>query len=356
MLDIDGVLLPRKSYLIENNIKVAETLKEKQEYLKNNKENVADYLSEYQNIFYEYAENMEFDKNAINLINRLAEKSHAKIVVLSNWRRRLSSDKLVEILIDKGIKKEYFHSAPCAPFRMTSEKIHDLYMWLDNQKLNEENSKVVVIDDEHISSVMHISKNIIMVNTHFDEGFTVSDYCVAAGFLEVEDKMFSVVQLSDEELSIAKDYIFNQSDIYSFMYGHRGTSGLTQPRASYFSKKEAERIIKEEGDYFRFFGYGLGTSDELYSSRKQSVMNDFEKYHGKTEPKHESILIGNFRELEKFKIDGGDFEKHPKSYPALIIGDGEKGFEYIYPPEDCNDPVEYLNGYYDSLTQFDEHK
>ncbi len=356
MLDIDGVLLPKKSYLIENNIKVAETLKEKQDYLKNNKENVADYLSEYQNIFYEYAENMEFDKNAINLINRLAEKSHAKIVVLSNWRRRLKGDKLVEILIDKGIKKEYFHEDSCAPFKMTSEKIHDLYMWLDNNGLNESNSKVVVIDDEYISSVMNVSKNIVMVNTHFDEGFTVSDYCISAGFLEVEDKMFSVVSLSEEELSIVKNYIFNQSDIYRFMYELKGSSGISNPRASYLSKKESERIIKEESDYFRFYGYSLGNSDELYSSRKQSIINDLEKYYGKTKPKSNKILIGDFRELEKFKIDCGDFEKHPKSYPVLILGDGEKGFEYVYPSEECKDPIDYLNGYYDSLTQFDEHK
>lgn len=354
MLDIDGVLLSKKSYLIENNIKVSENLKEKQDYLRSNKDKYEDYSSEYKNVFYEYAKNIEFDKNAINLINRLAEKSNAKIVVLSNWRRRLNGDKLVEILIDKGIKKEYFHSVPCAPLKMTSEKIHDLYMWLDDQKLNEENSKVVVIDDEHISSVMNLSKNIIIANTHFDEGFTVSDYCVAAGFLGTEDKMFSVIQLSEEELSLVKEYIFHQSDIYNFMYSLRDSSGISQPRASYLSKKEAERIIKEEGDYFRFYGYGLGTVDDLYSSRKKSVINDLEKFYGKTEPKNNNILVGDFRELERFKIDGGDFEKHPKSYPALIIGDGEKGFEYIYPPENCNDPIEYLNGYYDSLTQFDE--
>ena len=356
-IDIDGVLLPKKMYLKEDNIEVAKRFTEKKKELMKNRERVDDYLKEYEGLFYEYANDMVFDDTSIDLMNRLAEKSSGKFFVLSNWRRHLRSELLIDVLVSKGLKRELFHEKPCAPYKMKSEKIHDLYMWIDSQKLNKENSKIVVIDDDYINNTNTMEENMIIVNTHFDEGFGVNEYSKAAGFLGVDDQMFSIVQLSEEEISIVSDYIPNQSELFSFMYEIKNVSGMSyKSRANYLSKKEAQRIIDNEGDGFKFFGYSLGSFEELYASRKKSVINDLNTLYGETKPVTERILVDDLSDIEKFKISVGDFKKHPKSLPVLILGDGENGFSYVYPYKGCNDPVDYLNGYYNSLMQFDEHK
>lgn len=75
-----------------------------------------------------------FDPVAVTLVNRLAEKAKAKIVIHSNWRKGYYKGDLPlrDWIISNGLKEEHFHKDFFCPMRMSSERYQDIGMWLDD--------------------------------------------------------------------------------------------------------------------------------------------------------------------------------------------------------------------------------
>lgn len=120
-----------------------------------------------------------FDPAAVGLINRLAEKAEAKIVIHSSWRKTvLIDDTLVggsikSHIIAQGIKEEYLHEDLCCPFKFTSNRWHDISFWLEDRP---EVTNYVIIEDEPIPYGLEELFKDKHISIDFDEGLTFAKY------------------------------------------------------------------------------------------------------------------------------------------------------------------------------------
>jgi hypothetical protein len=276
-LDIDGVLMPGKSYILSNNNELLSKLNRKEIKLK------------------EFSLGLEFDKISVELINRLCDKSGAKIVLITNWRRNIGVKETKDKLIEQGLKYFYFHDDYYCPHRMTSEKIHDMKFWLDehrstnkpikekfdlnksfeqrtieNQEYQEKYSDFgvdyIVIDDQNIYGYGKAHEH--QITTNYYEGFSTDNYRVALGAFNSEDLMFGVFSISNYLLEeVKKSEKFRNEDyikcIY-WLYSLNSNEGYTQSRSSDLSYKSC---LLSNTD-LSIFGISNIETRELYNQRK----------------------------------------------------------------------------------------
>lgn len=118
----------------------------------------------------------KFDPVAVGLINRLAMKAEAKIVLHTSWRRTtlMGVPDLREHILQEGIKEEYLHEKLLCPMRFTSSRWHDIGMWLKGRDVE----NYVIIEDEPIPYGAEQYKD-YLVQCSFENGFTYDRYLLA---------------------------------------------------------------------------------------------------------------------------------------------------------------------------------
>lgn len=282
-LDIDGVLMSGKAFILPSNINIMDKIKGKKHSPKDT------------------ALQLTFDPIAVALLNRLCDMTQAKIVIISNWRRNIGRDKTKEKLIEQGINKDYFHTDFYCPHKLTSDKIHDLDFWLDEhrttptpefdfdvgddietrrRKNNEYHTlrknygiDYLIIDDENIHGygITHECQ----LQTDYHEGFSAEEYRVAVGFFQCEDRAFDVFSVDKNTLDkIKKNKIFDNQDqmfLTKWLYSLRDNPEFTAPRACLLSYK-AVHLDNYKSLDLSLFGISTSSTRELYLSRSNSVL------------------------------------------------------------------------------------
>lgn len=168
-----------------------------------------------------------FDACAVALVNRLCERTGATLVVLSNWRRSLEAEELVEKLVEGGVERRHFHAIPACPMKFTSRKVHDMGFWFDEayplpeemtarydrddvtlDQLNEMEQDWrrkawavphVILDDEAV----HFGRPGEEIRTGYDEGLTLKAYAAAVLALGGSDPEFGAHALPEGALDAA---------------------------------------------------------------------------------------------------------------------------------------------------------
>lgn len=122
---------------------------------------------------------VKFDPCAVGLLNSLALKLDAKLVLHSNWRnteaRRVDRDMapLTDWLTEQGILEQHLHPLrPQCPVRRTRwQAISD---WFSGEECRYQKEKVVVIDDESCPDDWRFRTR--LYRTDFDEGLSYGLY------------------------------------------------------------------------------------------------------------------------------------------------------------------------------------
>jgi HAD domain in Swiss Army Knife RNA repair proteins len=206
-LDIDGVLMSGRAWCLPQNVHARQLLLS---------DMVLDAVS-----------CMTFDPCAVALVNRLSERSRAKIVLHSNWRQTVGHDETHRKLLAEGIEARHFHVDHSCPFRFAADKVHDIRAWLTEHRANpvpewpgdgpqlrgkrratthakrareyerqlsNYGIDYIVVDDECLDVNMSAQLKIDQF-----EGFSVADYRASGGFFGIEDHELGLFRVSEED-------------------------------------------------------------------------------------------------------------------------------------------------------------
>jgi hypothetical protein len=204
-IDIDGVLLTRARWLHPANTAARALLAEKSETARRRA-----------------LETVSYDPNAVQLVNRLARTTRAKLVVSSFWRRSFGVEETHRKLLAEGIEPDLFHDDhSCdAGYSRDPTKQRDIWDWLDRHRTNSlprHPGGVATTEEERRSTeealrVWHAAYERVglewividdepgpdhLVRTHPELGFTAEDYRVAVRALGGEDAEFGVRPVPD---------------------------------------------------------------------------------------------------------------------------------------------------------------
>ena len=140
-LDIDGVLLPGRAYMLPNQT--------------NNP-----YVT-------------VFDPCAVSMLNEACRKQGRKIVVHSSWVKHWTAPEIRKHLVEQGVNEEHFHDDWYTDphFHWRYDRVRD---WMSRHK---ETTDWVVVDDELPTSAedgRFLSGHAIF--TDFDEGITMKQF------------------------------------------------------------------------------------------------------------------------------------------------------------------------------------
>lgn len=142
-LDIDGVFIPTRMYLSENQTKPVMTV---------------------------------FCPSVVGMVNEIAKNTGAKFVIHSSWLRTSFHGKksVHEHMIDQGLKPEYFHEDHSCLYTFSGTRWNAILDWMcDNGTPN----RFVVIDDEPVPYGLEKTFNSSnVVTTEFDEGLTFKQF------------------------------------------------------------------------------------------------------------------------------------------------------------------------------------
>lgn len=135
-VDIDGVLLPGKMHLFDRNRKA-----------------VADFMAGSPDGLVPY-----FDPVAVRMFQLWSTYSSAKIVFSTTWAFR--SERVVEfvkhIMASNDLNFVY-HNHPVTPFGLTSNKLHNVGLWIDDYGRDGDN--YLIVDDDY--SLHHINNDTV---------------------------------------------------------------------------------------------------------------------------------------------------------------------------------------------------
>ena len=83
----------------------------------------------------ERMQRVTFDPAAVELVNRLASRTGAKIVVHSDWRKTLGLEGTRAKLLDQGLDPGYLHDDWHTPVGRLADKAEEIESWLDHHRL-----------------------------------------------------------------------------------------------------------------------------------------------------------------------------------------------------------------------------
>jgi hypothetical protein len=99
----------------------------------------------------------QIDARAVTILNGLLERSGAKVVVSSSWRRIHTIEALLELLRARGFTGEIVGVTPSlhlSPDGIPRVRGHEIQMWLDEQPTPVERF-VILDDDSEMAGVAH---------------------------------------------------------------------------------------------------------------------------------------------------------------------------------------------------------
>lgn len=205
-LDVDGPLLSGRAWALAANQQCIEVLKE------GGRHGIG-----------EMARKVTFDPCAVALVNLLCTKTGAKVVVSSNWRRNVGLGETRDKLLEQGIERNHLHDNWACGFRFSSQKGDDISSWLSENRPTTEpgearqkpRSKAERPSAAQRHSINDMGFNYFVLydelvhphETHtlqvdYAEGFAMSDYRVACGFLGGKDPARRVIPISEEDYAI----------------------------------------------------------------------------------------------------------------------------------------------------------
>jgi hypothetical protein len=362
-LDIDGVLLTKKSHLLDSNLSIYNEMGI--DKIENGRE--------YHNQLLKYALEAEFDNNAIMLLNRLCEKTNARIVIHSNWRRSYKFDVVKNKLIKEGILEKHFHEDFYCRIRgMSSEKADDILYWLDlhrttpdveetfdfNTELNKNNInkhhdiyncygiKYIIIDDISVFRMKDSNLNSMEIRTDEFEGFTTEDYRIACGFLDGIDPPFYVFPLSESKLnSLIPSFHFTEY-LYKWLYSVKDNKGYIAPR-SYFINEYVSEMLFEDCEVLpsAFNIHQCSDLNEYHEKRSTQFFIELQK-NNRTKPKHNNIYK-SFYEFQNNNENVISFEhlNKPSKTPFIVLSYNNNEILYKYAPDNSSNDEDFLHGY-----------
>lgn len=128
----------------------------------------------------EFIKTFRFDEACCQRVNQLCTEFNSKIILISTWRKIFSqhSDGLQDALVRSGIERSHFYKDSwLAPYKMTSEKVHEL--GFTREMFDEEDCSVrfLVLDDQFLNVEIWNSAGAIFhqIKTESAVGFSVSD-------------------------------------------------------------------------------------------------------------------------------------------------------------------------------------
>ena len=120
-----------------------------------------------------------FDPCAVGLLNELCKRADAKIVIHSHWRKSFwhleNVPDIKKHLIEQGISEEHFHDVHLCPRKLTSDRWHDINMWVDD--CDEDIDGFVILEDEEPHEHFRHIHNLVAID--YDEGFTFERFNAA---------------------------------------------------------------------------------------------------------------------------------------------------------------------------------
>jgi len=191
-VDIDGVLLPGKMHLFDRNRKAVE-----------------DFLGASPNGIVPY-----FDPVAVRMFQLWTQYSDAQLVFCTTWAfgdtRRV--DFVKHIMKSNGLDFQY-HPDSVTPRRRTSNKLHNVGMWIDDN--GQPGDNYLVVDDD--SSLHHInssdtmfdwlqdSQRISAIIPNYNDGLTWQHFKDGCTSLQIDNKTllqleFGIVPRTPEEI------------------------------------------------------------------------------------------------------------------------------------------------------------
>lgn len=362
-LDIDGVLLTKKNHLLDSNLAIF------------NKMKIDDIKDgrDYHKALLSYALEAEFDKNAIMLLNRLCEKTNAKIVIHSNWRRSYKFDVVKNKLLKEGVLEKHFHEDFYCRIRgMSSEKADDILYWLDLHRISEESEEVfdyntqlektkfnthddilncygikyIIIDDISVFRMKDSNLNSMEIQTDEFEGFTTEDYRIACGFLDGTDLPFHVFPFSESKLNSLIAYFQFTEYMYKWLYSVKDNKGYIAPR-SYFMNQYVSEMLFEDSETLptTFNTHQCSDLSEYHEKRSTQFFLELEK-NNQTKPKHDNIYK-SFYEFQNNNKGVISFEhlNKPIKTPFIILSYNNNEIIYKYAPDNASNDEDFLHGY-----------
>lgn len=214
-LDIDGVLLSGRAWLLPQNAAVREMRQIPHH-------SPADA-----------PKRVTFDACAVAMVNRLCSMTGAKLVSHSNWRHTIGPQETLAKLIEQGIAAEHFHAdAVCDRYNVAPDKARDIREWCadhlltpvpdapdffdDDASFTDRSARngawdsarhdsgldILIIDDEVISRP---PLAVPQIKTDFADGFTAAMYRVAITYFAAADLEFGVLPVSSEDMKRVVD-------------------------------------------------------------------------------------------------------------------------------------------------------
>jgi hypothetical protein len=141
-LDIDGVLIPGRCYLMANQTKSLVTV---------------------------------FDPSVVGMLNAIAEEKGYKFVIHSSWLRsafkpEISGPNTKNHMVSQGLKEEYFHEDHSCRYKISGDRWKAISDWLVDHP---EVTDYWVLEDEPFPKYYNdvLNKNRV-ITTDFEEGLT----------------------------------------------------------------------------------------------------------------------------------------------------------------------------------------
>ena len=157
-LDIDGVLLSERAWAQPENKALLDDV----------------CLWERHSQSQAVLERAVFDPEAVDLVNQLAKRAEAKIVISSNWRITYRHAPTLKKVLDQGIREDLMHpDAPICPGEIDTGMLMDIAWkregirsWLARHRCD-----LGVILDDDVLFPGSDSQTIFQVRTTFENGF-----------------------------------------------------------------------------------------------------------------------------------------------------------------------------------------
>jgi hypothetical protein len=259
-LDIDGVLLTRRAFALPaNEALYREAIGLDKEAAGAHRRTIPSRVS--------------FDPTSVALLTRLCERSGAKIVIHSNWRRNVGSKETKNALVANGIPENLFHGDFACSFRRSSEKGHDIIDWLldhrtvfperapptrtnniigktrERKENDDRGFPYVIIDDEALGSgFFELERRTI--RTDMDDGLSPKTYRIALAMLGGTDPEYGADPLAPEILDkVLKAFGGSMIDAVEWLYG-------PPPEKRCGRRPPNLEGIRKDAEAMRLFGYG----------------------------------------------------------------------------------------------------
>lgn len=187
-LDLDGVIIPSRAMVLPENLPVIAM-------------NKAPASNE---------PPRRADPVAIALIDRLCVVTGARVVLMTNWIRRLGAMAARDFLLANGFPAEHFHEDWYTPIRFTSTKPTNISLWFQDHPDHNENEPVwIAIDDEPLFYDEDLCNR--HVRPDGEIGISLVDYRIALHLLGKEDRDFLSIRPEPGLLEAALD-LFPSAD------------------------------------------------------------------------------------------------------------------------------------------------